>query len=161
MQEIGVWTTASGVSEAYLDLDSADGDVAVTELPGWVSDALKGAIAGATTGAAAGPGGALVGAVTGGALAAASSAGKPATSAPAAAAGTAADASRTNIVQALQQFAAVIPALVQLATASGQARTASGQARKESTSGDFAESVESADGSDWGPETFQGRWTLP
>jgi phage tail tape-measure protein len=152
MHEIGTWATASGTSEAYLDLESGDGDVAVTELPNWVGDALKGAFAGAATGAAAGPAGALVGAATGAALGAASSAGKPAQSSSTAS--TSADASRTKIVQALQQFAAVVPALVQLLAASGAAR-------KEASIGDAGESFESADGSDWGPESFQGTWTLP
>ena len=27
--------------------------------------------------------------------------------------------------------------------------------------GDAGESLESADGSGWGPESFQGTWTLP
>jgi phage tail tape-measure protein len=154
MQEIGVWTTANGTSEARLEFESEDGDVAVTELPGWVSDAVKGALAGAATGAAAGPGGALVGAVTGGALGAASGAGKPAPSPSSPPAGAPSDASRTNIVQALQQFAAVMPALVQLLAAGSQAR-------KESFPGDAGERFESADGSDWGPESFQGTWTQP
>jgi hypothetical protein len=154
MHEIGVWTTATGTSEARLELEAGDGDVAATELPGWVSDALKGAVAGAVTGAAGGPGGALVGAVTGGALGAASGAGKPSPSPSSATGAAPSDASRTNIIQALQQFAAVVPALVQLLAASSQSR-------KEFSSEYVGERLESVDGSDWGPESFQGTWTQP
>jgi phage tail tape-measure protein len=150
MTGIGTWETASGTSEAHLQLESDDGDVTATELPSWVADALKGAVAGGATGAAGGPVGALVGAATGAAIGAASSAGKPAQSASASAAGT---ADRARIVQALQQFAAVVPALVQLVAASGVAR--------KETTGDAAESFESANGADWGPESFQGTWTTP
>jgi hypothetical protein len=155
MQEIGVWTTASGTSEARLELESED--VTATELPAWVSDALKGAVAGAATGAAAGPYGALVGAAAGGVLGAASSAGSPAPAPSSAAAGATkppSDASRTKAIQALQQFAAVVPALVQLLAASGKGG-------KESSTDDVGEHLESADGSDWGPESFQGTWTQP
>ena len=120
MPEIGVWTTAEGTSEARLELESEDGGVTATELPAWASDALKGALAGAATGAAGGPGGILAGALTGGVLGAASSAGKPAPSSSPPAAGAPGDASRTNAIQALQQFAAVVPALVQLLAASGK-----------------------------------------
>ena len=147
MPDIGTWETASGTSGAYLQLEADDGDVTATELPGWVTDALKGAVAGAATGVAGGPAGALVGAATGAAIGAASGAGKPAQSASPPA-GT---ADRAKVVQALQQFAAVVPALVQLVAASGAAR-------KEASMGDAVESFDSAD---WGPESFQGTWTLP
>jgi hypothetical protein len=154
MPEIGVWTTAEGTSAARLEFESEDSGGTATE--GWV-DALKGAVAGAVTGAAGGPGGILAGALTGGVLGAASGAGKPAPAASSAAAGTATapgDASRTKAIQALQQFAAVMPALVQLLAASGKGG-------KESSTDDVGESRESADASDWGPESFQGTWTLP
>ena len=153
MPEIGVWTTPSGTSEARLELEPDQSGVAATELPSWVSDALKGAVAGAATGATGGPVGAVIGAVTGGALGAASSAAAPA--APLApSSGSAkqpADASRAAIIQALQQFAAIVPALVQVVSASRPGG-------KESAIGDVGES---ADTSEWGPESFQGTWTVP
>ena len=71
MQELGVWSTASGTTEAFLDFESDDSGIHATELPSWASGALKGAMAGAATGAAAGPYGALIGAAAGGALGAA------------------------------------------------------------------------------------------
>jgi hypothetical protein len=147
MPQVGVWTTANGTSEARLELGSDDGGITATELPSWASGALQGAIAGATTGAAAGPYGALIGAAAGGALGASSSAATPAP-----AASVPADASRARIIQALQQFAAIVPALIQLVSASGQGR------KESSVVGD---SRESAAGSDWGPESFEGTWTVP
>jgi hypothetical protein len=154
MNEIGIWSTPSGTSAALLELESEDGGVDATELPSWVSDTLKGALAGAATGAAGGPVGAIVGAATGGALAAASSVVKPAPTASVSMAGTAADANRAKIVQALQQFATVVPALVQLVAAGGQGK-------KESLIDNIGESFESTTDSDWGPESFQGTWTQP
>jgi hypothetical protein len=158
MQELGVWTTDSGTSEAFLEFDSDNGGIGATELPAWASSALKGAIGGATTGAAAGPYGALIGAAAGGALGAASSAATPAPAASAPASDSApktqADASRARIIQALQQFAAIVPALVQLVSASGQGR-------KESSISNGGDSREAVDASDWGPESFEGTWTLP
>jgi len=155
MQELGVWTTDQGTSEARLELGSDEPGVATTELPAWVSDALKGAVAGATTGAAAGPYGALVGAAAGGALGAASSAGTPAPAASATggAQKQPADANRTKIIQALQQFAAILPALLQVLSATKQGG-------RESM--DVSDSHESVEGSDWGPEVCQqGTWTVP
>jgi hypothetical protein len=154
MQELGVWTTSSGTSEAFLELE-ADQDVPATELPSWVSSALKGAVAGAATGAAGGPVGALIGAATGGALGAASSAAAPASAASSASpiAKPPADNSRAAIVQALQQFATVLPALVQVLSASKPGG-------KESI-GEVNESRDGADASEWGPESFQGTWTVP
>lgn len=163
MQELGVWTTSNGTSEARLELNSDDGGIGATELPVWASDALKGAVAGAATGAAAGPYGALIGAAAGGALGAASSAGAPAASAPAAsptqkatpgAATPPTDASRAKVIQALQQFAAVVPTLVQLVVASGKGGKEFGLAEDGS-------SRESLDGSEWGPDSFEGTWSLP
>jgi len=156
MQELGLWTTDQGTTEARLELESDEPGVTTTELPAWVSDALKGAVAGATTGAAAGPYGALVGAAAGGALGAASSSGTPApaVSAPGSAQKQPTDANRTKIIQALQQFAAILPALVQVLSASKQGG-------KESI-GDLSDTHESVDRSDWGPEVFQqGTWTVP
>ena len=155
MPEIGVWTTAEGTSPARLQFESEDGGGTATE--GWL-DVVKGAVAGAVTGAAGGPVGALVGAATGGVLAAAGSAGSAAPAASSAAAGAAtppADATRAKAIQALQQFATVVPALVQLLAASGTA------GKKESLTGDVGDSRESADALDWGPESFQGTWTTP
>jgi hypothetical protein len=167
MQELGVWTTASGTSEASLEFDSDDSGIGATELPAWASGALKGAGAGAATGAAAGPYGALIGALAGGALGAASGAATPGPAASAAATAAPAqknatpgaatpptDSSRARVIQALQQFTAIVPALVQLVAASGQGG-------KEFGLGDVGKSRESLDGSDWGPESFEGTWTLP
>jgi phage tail tape-measure protein len=157
MPQIGTWTTAEGTSEARLELASEDIGINTAELPGWASDALKGAVAGAATGAAGGPFGALVGAATGGIIGAASSAGSPAPAASSAAASVPkqpTDASRAKAIQALQQFAAVVPALIQLLSASSQGR-------KESLLGEGGDSREGVDASDWGPESFKGTWTIP
>ena len=78
MQELGVWVTTTGTSEAYLEVESNGDSVSATELPAWASGAIKGALTGAATGAAAGPWGAVIGAAAGGALGAASSAAAPA-----------------------------------------------------------------------------------
>jgi hypothetical protein len=147
MPEIGVWTTAEGTSPARLEFESEDGGGTATE--GWL-DAVKGAVAGAVTGAAGGPVGALVGAATG-ALGAAASAGA-ASSATAGAAKPPADATRAKAIQALQQFAAVVPALVQILAASGKGG-------KETA--DVGDSRESAEEWDWSPESLQGTWTTP
>jgi len=165
MQELGVWTTAEGSSVARLQLESEEG------IPGWASGALQGAATGAATGAAAGPYGALIGAVAGAGLGAAMAATAPgggqsggaAPSAPSApaqgkppaassAAQPGADASsRAKAIQALQQFAAVAPALAQIVAASGG---------KESPPGENG-ARESFLEADWGPESFQGTWTVP
>lgn len=166
MQELGVWSTASGTTEAFLDFESDDSGIHATELPSWASGALKGAMAGAATGAAAGPYGALIGAAAGGALGAASSATSPAPAASASAtapaskpaapgsASLSADASHAKINQALQQLAAIVPVLVQFMAASGKGG-------KEFGLGSVDESSESLEASDWGPEAFEGRWTVP
>ena len=164
MQELGVWSTASGTTAAFLEFDSDDSGIHATELPTWATSAIKGAVAGAATGAAGGPIGALIGAATGGALGAASSAaattpaGAAVASAPKSAAPSAAspqvDPNRAKVVQALQQFAAIVPTLVQFVAASGQSG-------KEFGLGDVGETLEGLDGSDWGPESFQGTWTQP
>jgi hypothetical protein len=59
-----------------------------------------------------------------------------------------------RVIMALQQFAAVVPALVQIVAASG----GGGQ---ESGPGDNGVSSESLQQDDWGPESFQGTWTVP
>jgi hypothetical protein len=59
---------------------------------------------------------------------------------------------RATAILALQQFAAAVPILVQLVASSGG---------KESTAGGNGASHESFLEADWGPESFQGTWTLP
>jgi hypothetical protein len=153
IQELGVWTTAEGSSVARLQLESEEG------IPSWASGALQGAATGAATGAAAGPYGALIGAVAGAGLGAAAAATAPSTppssttaSKPAASAPQpAADGSRAKAIQALQQFASVVPVLVQIVASSGG---------KESGPGENG-SRESLLEADWGPESFQGNWTVP
>jgi len=157
MQEIGVWTTDQGTTQARLEVESSEPGVTATELPSWVSDALKGAVAGASTGAAAGPYGALIGAVAGGAVGAASSTAAPAPTASAPPSGQKqpADAGRARIIDALQQFAAIVPALVQVVAATGKGG-------KESSTAEVSNGQESVDSSDWGPEVFQqGTWSIP
>lgn len=175
-EEIGFWSTERGTVGASLDFESDDSGPNAQELPSWATGALKGAAAGATTGLAAGPYGALIGGVTGAIVGAATS-GPSAPSAPAAPqkrpapspspgptrtaapapAGSA--AAGANVGQALQQLAAIMPALLQLVASSGQAkRTESG--------GDVA-GVELGQGAgdSQGPESWQesleGIWTTP
>jgi hypothetical protein len=157
MQELGVWSTASGTTEAFLDFESDDSGIHATELPSWATSAIQGAVAGAATGAAGGPIRALIGAATGGALGAASSAATPAPASNSAASGPAtqpADANRAKINQALQQLAAIMPVLVQFLAASGKRG-------KEVGLSSVDEGSESLEASDWGPEAFEGRWTVP
>ncbi len=172
MQELGVWVTNEGTKPASLQFESDGWDANAEELPSWLTGAAKGALAGAATGAAAGPWGALIGAAAGGALGAATSATGPATAPtpstaggatgaaatataaapaakPAAASGDA--ATRAKVAQALQQFALMVPTLVQLLA------TSSGGARELAVSENGAESTADA----WGPETFQGTWSVP
>jgi hypothetical protein len=167
MQEIGVWVTEAGTVEAILETTSDGGDE--WSMPAWASGALQGAAAGAMTGAAAGPYGALIGAAAGGAIGAATSAASPpaapaSAQAPASKPGAAkpaakpapkptGDAGRAQAVQALQQFAAVVPVLVQLIAAGGGG--------KEVGTGDGAELTESFEADEWGPESFEGTWTQP
>lgn len=167
MQELGVWVTNAGTVPATLELESEAADVNAQELPDWVGGMAKGALAGAATGAAAGPWGALIGAAAGGALGAATSAAGP-VAPPAAAAATSQSgaptatatgkpappsdaAKRAQVAVALQQFAAMVPTLVQLLAAKG------GGAREIAANG-FA--AEEADGA-WGPESFAGTWSVP
>lgn len=164
MQEIGTWTSTSGTVGAVLEFESDTVDGTGAEMPGWLSGALKGAAAGAATGMAAGPYGALVGAAAGGAIGAATASAsppKPPASAPSSAsapsqsapkpAGSGQSAAQANVIQALQQFAAVIPSLVQLVATTGKAK-------EIDVSSDGAESTDDAS---WGPELFEGSWTVP
>jgi hypothetical protein len=168
MQELGVWTTAEGSTAARLQLESDEG------MPGWASGALQGAAGGAATGAIAGPYGALIGAVAGagigaytGATAPPAGSGAPSATGASTATGAAPtpksptssgaqaprdSASRATVIQALQQFAAVVPTLVQLLAGSGGG--------KELSSADNGDR-ESYQEADWGPESFRGSWTLP
>jgi len=167
MQEIGVWITEAGTVEATLETASEGADE--WNMPSWASGALQGAAAGAMTGAAAGPYGALIGAAAGGAIGAATSAASPQPSpassqAPASKPGAAkppakpaskptGDAGRVQAVQALQQFAAVVPVLVQL--------IAAGSGGKEVGTGDGDGLTESFEADEWGPGSFEGTWTIP
>jgi phage tail tape-measure protein len=168
MQEIGTWETANGSVAAVLEFDSdeIDGNGS-EEMPKWLSGALQGAAAGAATGAAAGPYGALIGAAAGGTIGGAAAyaqqssepktkpsatGGAAATPAkPASTPSSAPSSAQANVIQALQQFAAVIPALVQL--------VASSKSGKESDVTDGASEL--TGDSDWGPESFEGAWTVP
>jgi hypothetical protein len=158
MQELGVWTTAEGTTPARLQLESEEA------LPAWASGALQGAAAGAATGAAGGPYAMLFGAAVGAGLGAAAATTTPTSPSPAHSAAPATGAapttpaagggsSRAKAILALQQFAAAVPVLVQLVAASGGA--------KEFGAGDNGGSFESLQEGDWGPESFQGTWTLP
>lgn len=165
MPEIGTWTTSSGTATAHLELD---GDANAEELPPWASGALSGAVTGAVTGAAAGPYGALIGAAAGAGIGAASAyanapapttgAGAPKTNAAPAPASPKAGAvdSRAKVIQALQQFAAVVPVMVQLLNSGQGAKEADFGGDLQVTEG-FSESVNEA----WGPESFEGSWTVP
>ena len=163
MQEIGTWTTSSGSVAAVLEFESDGIDGDPEKMPQWLSGALQGAAAGAATGAAAGPYGALIGAAAGGVIGgasahAASQQTKPPASTPPSAPapsatkpGATSAAAQASVIQALQQFAAVIPALVQLVAAS--------KTGKEVDAAEYS-SANGADG-EWGPESFEGSWSIP
>jgi len=170
-QEIGMWTTAEGTVGATLQLESeVTDDDSAQELPKWASAALSGAAGGAATGAVAGPWGALIGAAAGAALGGAAAASEPPPAkapAPPPPAGTAAASvgggSRGNAIRALQQFAAAVPALIQLLAASG----APGAGAKRSEFGDsegtgqFAPTDESLEGDEWtSASEYEGAWTI-
>jgi phage tail tape-measure protein len=166
MQEIGLWMTPEGTVPARMQLESTQGDVTVTELPSWASGALQGAAAGAATGLAAGPYGALIGALAGGALGAASSAtaqsSKPASqppsiSRPAGPRPAGASRNRTQVIQALQQFAAVIPSLVQLIAGSEESEQSSNEETASAAIGLDSASLKP----EWGPEVLEGTWSIP
>ncbi|MEO5742065.1 MAG: hypothetical protein ABIS29_15875, partial [Vicinamibacterales bacterium] len=151
MQEIGTWTTAEGTVSATLMLESDVDEVGGQELPNWLSGAMTGALGGAATGSVAGPLGALAGAATGAVLggATAASAPKPPatppapgtpTSSPAPTTSSApAGAAQSTAIQALQQFATAIPALIQVVATSNTAKT--GKASELSDAEAFAEFV--------------------
>ena len=176
MQEIGMWTTSEGTVSAVLEFDSeladdADGQ----ELPKWASGALSGALGGAATGAAAGPWGALIGAAAGatiGGVAAATQpkqpaqpaqttmpVGKPAPPQPGGTPqGTQAVSQRDNAILALQQFAAAVPALVQLVASGGPAKSG---AKPEST-GESLSAQEGFEAYEWASYSAdEGAWTVP
>lgn len=166
MQEIGTWTTSSGSVSAILEFESDGIDGDGEKMPQWLGGALQGAAAGAATGAAAGPYGALIGAAAGGVIGGASAHAAsqqtkpPSSSAPAPASSTSSapkpgatpSAAQANVIQALQQFASVIPALVQLVAASGKG------GKEADLSNGTGESIGDVE---WGPESFEGSWTVP
>lgn len=179
MQEIGTWTTEEGTVSAMLVLESEmPDDVSAQELPGWVSGALSGALGGAVTGAGGGPwgmvAGAAAGATIGGVTAAtatkppsAPAPGTPPSSPPPPADATSAPpagGAQGHAILALQQFAAAVPALIQLVAASG----AAAKPVKKSEFGDsdgrteFVSTDESFESDEW---TFaseqEGAWTIP
>jgi hypothetical protein len=170
MEEIGTWLTAEGTTPARVQLEA---DVTATEMPSWASGLLQGAAGGAATGAVAGPYGALIGAVAGGAIGAAGALSQPqpqpqarpaaspaAPTAPAArpagapspTSAASGGSNRAQIIVALQQFAAVIPALVQVVAATGGGR--------ETVGTEASWGSESLDAEAWGPEAFQGTWSV-
>ena len=146
MQEIGTWTTEEGTVSAVMVLDSEIDDVSGQELPGWASGAISGALGGAATGSVAGPWGLVAGLATGAVLGGAAGATKPsppktapppggAPSSPPLApttSGSPGAGVQSSAIQALQQFAAAVPALIQLVAASG----ATAKAGKPSEIGD-------------------------
>lgn len=139
MQELGTWTTSEGTVSATLTLESEITDDGTgQELPKWASGALSGALGGAATGAAAGPWGALIGAAAGATIGGVTAATAPpppktpqqpktpppAMSAPPPVSATPSPSDggpQGNAILALQQFAAAVPALIQLVAASGAA----------------------------------------
>jgi hypothetical protein len=132
MQELGTWTTSEGTVSATLVLESEIGDDGTgQELPKWASGALSGALGGAATGAAAGPWGALIGAAAGATIGGVTAATAPppprtppAANAPPPVSATPSPSGggqQSNAILALQQFAAAVPALIQLVAASGAA----------------------------------------
>ena len=168
MQEIGTWTTEEGTVSAVLVLESEiPAEVSEQELPGWVSGALSGALGGAATGSVAGPWGLVAGAATGAILGGATAATKPQASPPSgkppSSPPPAGPGAQSSAIQALQQFAAAVPALIQLVAASGAAP----KAGKTSELGDadgFAEfvSAENLAVDEWTlPAEDEGAWTTP
>jgi hypothetical protein len=160
MQEIGVWTTAEGTVAATLDYEDGVDEFG---LPKWASGALQGAAAGATTGLAAGPYGALIGGVAGaaiGGITAATAKPPPKSDAPkpgAAKSAPAGGSSNAAVIQALQQFAAAVPSLIQIvAGASGGKRAEGAGADTESA---FA--TESAAADEWAWVESAREWTVP
>lgn len=197
MQEIGVWMTESGPIGATMSY-GAEGDDSEFKLPSWASGALSGAATGAMTGMAAGPYGALIGAAAGAAIGGATAAAAPSpappkpaprpqpprpaqaaqTAAPPAqaprpatppAGGQSVGGQNAAIAQALRQFAAVIPSLIQLAASTGgRAEGVDAPADGEGAWG--VESFEGLDGlegldegaAEWAAtEANEGAWSVP
>lgn len=181
MQELGTWTTSEGTVSATLILESEMSDDGTgQELPKWASGALSGALGGAATGAAAGPWGALIGAAAGatiGGVAAATAPPPPKTPPPAnapppanvpsapppvSATPSPSDGGQQgNAILALQQFAAAVPALIQLVAAS----RAAGKGVKPSEFSDadgIAEFVsdENLAINEWTSASESGAWTI-
>lgn len=187
MHEIGTWTTSEGTIGATLQLEADMGDDATAqELPKWVSGALSGALGGAATGAVAGPWGIVAGAATGAALGGAAAAMTPSpsppsppsppTPAPKAAppqaapvppqpggsqAGAPTVAAPTQTIQALQQLAAAMPALMQLIAASNANTTAKPAEFAESDDlTEFVSEANLATGA-WTPDESEAEWSTP
>ena len=197
MQEIGVWMTETGPVGATMNY-GVEGDDSEFKLPSWASGALSGAATGAITGMAAGPYGALVGAAAGAAIGGVTAATAPSpapppkpkpqpprpavqTAAPPArpaapppggaqpGGGQSAGSQNAAIANALRQFAAVIPSLIQLtASTGGRAEGADAGADSESAWG--VESFEGLDGAEglnegaaeWAAtEANESAWSVP
>ena len=164
MQEIGVWTTAEGTVAATLDygVEDAGGEF---ELPKWASGALQSAAGGATTGLAAGPWGALIGGVAGAAIGGVTAAtAKPPAKGPAPKPSTAKGApaggsSNAAVIQALQQFAAAVPSLIQIVAGASGTKRAEGA--DFSADGEWAPGSESAGADEWSWVESAHEWTVP
>jgi hypothetical protein len=150
-------------------------DVGAQELPAWASGALTGALGGAATGSVAGPWGMLAGAATGAVLGGATAASAPKPPAPgtttpgtstptpaSTASGAPAGGAQSTAIQALQQFAAAIPALIQVVAASNTAKP--GKPAEFSDAQAFAEFVsdENLAIDEWtAVSAEEGAWTIP
>ena len=184
MQEIGTWTTEEGTVSAVMVLDSELDDLSAQELPAWASGALSGALGGAVAGAGGGPWGMLAGAAAGATIGGVTAATAPkppspppvltapppgGTSSPPPAPPTSgpivapAGVAQSSAIQALQQFAAAVPALIQLVAASGATAKAGKPAELSDAEG-FAEfvSAENLAIDEWTlASEDEGAWTIP
>jgi hypothetical protein len=191
MQEIGTWTTSEGSMSATLQFESEIGEDDAQELPKWASGALSGALGGAATGAAAGPWGALIGAAAGATIGGVTAATQPeppktalppkapppATASPAKAPPTAkaaapppaqagtpgtAGVAQQSAIRALQQFAAAVPALIQLVAAgTGARKEAMGSDAGSSETADEFAASESLETDEWSSYSAdEGAWTI-
>lgn len=164
MQEIGVWTTEEGTVAATLDyeLEDAGGEF---ELPKWASGALQGAAGGATTGLVAGPWGALIGGVAGAAIGGVTAATAkpppkaPAPKPPASKGAPAGGSSNAAVIQALQQFAAAVPSLIQIVAGASGTKRAEGA--DFSADAEWAAGTESAGADEWSWVESAHEWTVP
>src|SRR5882724_1963029 len=175
MQEIGVWITEAGPVGATLDFGVQDAGGGEFQLPSWASGALQGAAAGAATGAVAGPYGALIGGAlgaVGGGIAASgpppsptpqSPPPKAASSAPAMTAAPTAGAPNAAVVQALQQFAAAMPALIQIVAASGTpaASPKRAEAGELPAGGEAVFASDVGSGAEWVLAVNERTWSVP